>query len=618
VQEVDVTHAYGGALTARFTNPRDLEREIYMYSPRWVALDSPAETGRDAVRDATTSSPQWGVQLEALGAGRKVDLARSQWQEVIVGLSIHTHGLGDGVRIRRFATGATGALFIDRDPIPFEVSFSAPDVAPTGTVALGIEMDVDGLSLTVRLPERFPEPTAQERSDRIRWLLTDNPDLPAELTWFDRAPLVPALQLALADLHRPDAGAALAQFTDHNLENRLADALIRVNVVRSQDGQQPPNNPAVLDWLANAAVLRAVRAAALASGTDRDEDWLSWLRTRFVATVGAVFVDALATACPEVDSSQLALDIEPDDMTAPGQAEIWLTELAPGGTGQIEQLHATLASEPGRFARILEASIIPGDIEELDPALRRFIQLIAQAGELREVAERLRGSWRLSHQAVNSALDDLRVAAVAQGLELSRLAWTTISTRLLGAGAHPGLPGALNSWLRTWDDAEARTHIALDSQVAGVLIAEAEEAATVLNLPADASVQHRSRAVANVLWPRGSAAWQDGVDVATTFGPFPDPDIALVRGVLKPQAPPLALTEWNDDARELVHQTLLRDARAVLRFPVASVRGARRAVLDSQVNPIDVGGMLGYASVVAIKQDARHIDVTLVLSEVEA
>jgi len=618
MQDVDVSLAYGGVLTARFADPGNPQREVYMYSPRRVALDSPTDTGRDAIRDATTSSPRWGVQLESLGDGQKVDLARSQWQEVIVSLSVHTHGLGDGVRMRRFATGATGALFTDRDPIPFEISFSAPDAAPVGTVALGIEMDVDGLSFTVQVPERFREPTAQERSDRMRWLLIDNPDLPARLSWFDRAPLLPALQLALADLHWPDPGIAIAQLTDNELERRLADALIRVNVVRSQDGQQPPNNPAVLDWLADAAVLRAVRAAALATGSDRDEDWLSWLRTRFVSTVGAIFVDALATACPEVDSSQLALDVEPNGMTTLGRAEIWLTELAPGGTGQIEELHSTLAREPGRFARILEASVIPGDIEELDPALRRFIELIGAGGELREAAERLRESWQSGHQAVNSALDDLRAAAVAQGLELSRLAWTTISTRLLGAGAQPGLPDALTSWLATWDDAEARTRIAFDSQVAGVLIAEAEDVTDVLNLRADASDQHRSRAVANLLWPRGSAAWQDGVDVATTFGPFPDPDIALVRDVLRPPAPPLAVTGWNDEVRELLHQTLLQDARAVLRFPVACLRSARRAVLDSQFNPIDVGGMLGHPSVVAMNQDSRHIDVTFVLTEVEA
>lgn len=617
-QEIDVTGAYGGILTARFPDPGAPGREIFMYSPRRVALESPKEAGRDAVRDATTSTPAWGVRLDPLGTGRKVALARGQWQDVIAGLMVHTHGLGDGVRMRRFAAGATGALFLSKDPVPFEITFSAPDAPPAAAVALGIEMDVDGLCLTVRVPERFPAPTAQERCDRMRWLLTDNPDLPAGLTWFDRAPLTIALQLALADLNRPDPGEAFARLTDHELERRLGDALIRVNVVRVQDGQQPPNNPAVLDWLPDAAVLRAVRSAARVSGSDRDENWLSWLRTRFAATVGAVFVDALATACPEVDASQLALDIEPEGVTGPGHAKIWLTELTPGGTGQVEDLHAGLTREPGKFARILEASVIPGDIEELDTALRRFIELVGGWGDVRDAAERLRGSWQSGHQAVNSALDDLRVAVVAQGLELSRLAWTTISTRLLGAGAHADLPGALASWLATWDEAEARTGVALDSLVAGALIAETKEIAAVLNLPEDASRQHRSRAVANVLWPRGSAAWQDGADVATTFGSFPDLDIALVRGILGPTAPPLDITRWNDDVRDMVHQTLLRDARTVLRFPASAMRTARGAILDLQVHPVDAGHMLAYPSMVAMNQNARHIDVTFVLTEVEA
>jgi hypothetical protein len=618
IQEVDLTRAYGATLVARFADYRNPDREIYMYRPLRVTLDAPPESGPNAVRDATTSSPQWGVQLRALGRGRQSPLARSQWRDVIATLSFHTHGTGDGVRIRRFATGATGSLFTGPDPIPFEISFTTPDAAPSATVALGIEMDVDGLCLAVTLPGSFPEPSLQERGDRLRWLLVDNPDLPSALSWFDRAPLVSALQLALADLRQSDPGRTLAGLGDDDLMDCLIDALTRMNVVRAQDGQQPPNNPTVLSWLADASVLRAVRAAALVTRSDRDAAWQDWLRTRFVSSVGAIFVDALATACPEVDSSQLALDIEPNGTSDPACAEIWLTEMAPGGSGQVEHLQATLAREPGRFARILEASTLPGDIEGLDQSLRGFIKMIVDDAPVREAAARLRASWGAGHESVTLALADLRATTVASGLELSRLAWTAVSNRLLGAGASPDLPSALTSWLRTWDEAEARAHVALDPQVAGVLLAESEDVAAVLNLPPDAPDRRRSSAVANMFWPRGSAAWQDGAEAATTFGPLADPDIALVRTALGPAARPLIVTRWNDDVREMVHQTLLRESRAVLRFPSTHVKEARRAILSSQTHPVDVGSMLGYPSVVSLRQSAGYVDVSFVLSEVEA
>jgi hypothetical protein len=618
VQDIDVTRAYGATLTARFADSRNPRREIYMYRPLRVVLDSPSESGRNAVRDSTTSSPRWGVQLQPLGRGRTSRLARSRWRDVVADVSFHTHGTGDGVRIRRFAMGATGTLFTGPDPVPFEISFTAPDAAPSATVALGVEMDVDGLCLAVSLPGEFPEPSGQERGDRQRWLLIDNPDLPAGLSWFDRAPLIPALQLALADLRQPDPGPTLAGLSDDDLTCRLIDALERVNVVRARDGQQPPNNPAVLDWLADDSVLRAVRAAAMVTNVDRDAAWQGWLRTRFATTVGVIFVDALAAACPEIDSSQLALDIEPNGTSNPVRAEVWLTELAPGGTGQIERLQATLAQEPGRFARILEASIVPGDIEELDQSLRKFIEMTRDDGPVGEAAARLRASWSVGHVAANSALADLRAATVTRGLELSRLAWTAISTRLLGAGAQSGLPAALTSWLRTWDEAETRARIALDPQVVGVLVAESEDVTTVLNLPRDAPSRRRSTAVANMLWPRGSAAWKDSSEAATTFGPFPDTDIALVRAILGPASPPRTVTDWNDEVQGLVHQVLLRESRVVLRFPLAQVQDARRAILSSQTDPIDVGSMLGYPSVVSVRQSAGHVDITFVLSEVEA
>ena len=270
----------------------------------------------------------------------------------------------------------------------------------------------------------------------------------------------------------------------------------------------------------------------LAAGADRDAAWQGWLRTRFAATVGAMFVDALATACPQIDSGQLAVDIDPNGVSNSARTEIWLTEMTPGGTGQIEHLQATLAREPGRFARILEASAVPGDIEELDRSLRSFIEMVGVTAlpvRLQHACARL-GEPGM-RPSIRRSLNCGRPRPY-RGLELSRLAWTAISTRLLGAGAHPGLPTALTSWLRTWDEAEARARVVLDPQVAGVLVAESEDVTAVLNLSPDAPGRRRSRAVANMLWPRGSAAWQDGAEAASTFGPFPEPDIALVRSAL--------------------------------------------------------------------------------------
>jgi hypothetical protein len=216
------------------------------------------------------------------------------------------------------------------------------------------------------------------------------------------------------------------------------------------------------------------------------------------------------------------------------------------------------------------------------------------------------------------ALANLRTAISDGGLELSRLAWTTISTRLLGPGARSELLAALISWLRVWDETEARVNLALDPQVIGTLIADRDDVALALNLRPDASRQRRSLAVANMFWPRGSAAWLDGADPATTFGSYPDPDVALVRGVIGPLGAVVHVTVWNDTTRQRLHDLLLQESRAVLRFPASYAAEARRAVVTSQADPIDLGGMLSYPDVVAVSQSGGHIDVMFTLSEVEA
>jgi hypothetical protein len=124
--------------------------------------------------------------------------------------------------------------------------------------------------------------------------------------------------------------------------------------------------------------------------------------------------------------------------------------------------------------------------------------------------------------------------------------------------------------------------------------------------------------VANLFWPRGSAAWLDGADPATTFGSYPDPDVALIRHVLGPPAAVMTVTTWDDTTRRHLHDRLLHESRAVLRFPADHAADARRAVITSQADPVDVGGMLSYPDVVAISQNGGHVDVTFALSEVEA
>jgi hypothetical protein len=614
VQIVDLTAAYGAVLTARFADPCETAREILLYRPQLVALDVPPRS----VRDATTSSPRWGVRVQALGAGRSAQLTRSQWRNVIARIAFHTHGTGDGVRVQRYATGADGSLFEQHDPIPFSVSFSAPDIPPTAVAALGVEMDVDGVCLSVVVPPDLPEPTSGERSDRLRWLLVDNPVLPAGLSRFDRMSLVLALQLAIAELDHHEKGSDLAGLGDDDLAARLAAALERLGAIRLDEDAHPGNDPAIAGWCSDPVVLETARTAARSTRGVRDQAWEDWARHRFAATVGALFVNAVAAACPDIDTNDLALDVAPRAGDSPQQAKVWLTETAPGGTGQIEQLHVTLAQEPGRFTRILEASAAPGDIEQLDSSIRAFMTLILSDGKAGDAAAQLRRSWTSGHAAVESALANLRAAVSGGGLELSRLAWTTISTRLLGPGARPELPAALISWIRVWDETEARVNLALDPQVISALIADRDDVAPALNLRQDASVQRRSLAVANMFWPRGSAAWLDGADPAATFGSHPDPDIALVREVLGPPGAVVAVTGWDDMTRRHLHDLLLRDARVVLRFPASLAADARQAVVTSQADPIDLGGILSYPDVVAVSQSVGHIDVTFALSEVEA
>src|SRR5262249_15334343 len=153
-----------------------------------------------------------------------------------------------------------------------------------------------GLCLTVALPPDFPEPGPQERSDRMRWLLVDNPALPAGLSRFDRMLMVLALQVAIAELGHEETPSDLAALGDDDLAARLRSALVGLAAIRRGEDDHPGNDPAIAAWCSDPVVLATARTAAHATHGGRDQHWEDWARHRFAATVGALFVNAVAAA----------------------------------------------------------------------------------------------------------------------------------------------------------------------------------------------------------------------------------------------------------------------------------------------------------------------------------
>ncbi len=63
--------------------------------------------------------------------------------------------------------------------------------------------------------------------------------------------------------------------------------------------------------------------------------------------------------------------------TEDSDAEIWISETTPGGSGHIETFMRLYAEDPRRFYLLMSAALRPTEHELIDHQLIRFLEMIA-------------------------------------------------------------------------------------------------------------------------------------------------------------------------------------------------------------------------------------------------
>lgn len=617
---LDIRKTYG----AEYIGPATATRaavSVDLYGPTTVRLAVPPE----GVRDASAVHPRWDYEITPLGTGQTTELARNRWTAVISRASFHIHALGGGVRVRRFAIGASGSILSGAAPQPVTVDFEVDEPAHRQPV-LGIEFDADALLLELRLPVPAWPPTPEERSARLATVMADDPELPAALTWFQRSAIASALRVVAVEAGR-GCVQALEALPDDALAASLITALEWLGLLVASDthaldvGDQSETagNAArharqpMAQWCRHQDVLSAVRRAVTQAAGARDVEWSSWLQRRLAATVATTFIEAACLASNEMTSDDLAIDIAP----ARGESlNVWISETSPGGNGQIEHLQRVINENPQRFGRLVDRSLAASDLEALDVDIRAFITAIQRLDALRQAGVDLQNSWRHGNHVVTRSFAALRARTRDAALRPSRAAWTTIVNRLLGPGSHPSLIEVVASLLDRWDRYEREADLAISAREFGALCHADETLDAAFQIDALGGATRRSRTVGNYFWPR-SVAVTLGMEIGDPFGLLPDTDRAALRAYLPAPSDVVAVASWDDATRSQVHSRLRESGTIDLCFGDRSAKLARRVVLELQDDPVDATALFLYPAVVGTSiQPDGTIVVSLALPEV--
>ncbi len=597
----------------------------------------------EAIVDSSNAFLKWRTQILPPfggGAGYAADLpARSAWRGVLEEIRFFTHRQHEPARIRRFALGSRANVRLPQnEEKEITARFVAADAEGTRVpVALGFAFESDALRVRVRFPTdwRFsdtgisPAKLPALRAAYFRWCVLRHEDLASMANVFQRqwiADIVLAATTAAAiaggtsieqawtSLRLGESEVALSSVLDVIFQSVTAEATGDLDAdTRLEQRRQVELNA----LLTKEEVLAILDDLAPLLWRPPDASWTEWLNSKFLATVGAAFRDAIQQLCPDVDADDLIVDLdagppepgEEGDLPPTGYADIWISETAPGGGGVIERLLPRLGEDPHRFLDLLRGALNESDYESADRELGRFLGWVTTSTDSELLALVAAVRTPVSQVQLAAAFQDLRASLKDRGLQTSHAVIAALASRLLRPGSTPDTDALVHNALLQWTAEEARLGVEIEART----LAFALSASDVLDQALDTLLplgpnqelqQWRFNALYGVLWPRGAQARNQALSLYNPYAVIPIVERFLVVDALPVTEPEIAFE--SADWPSALETALIAEARAVLACQTDVLGAFRRGLLRLLTTPVDTGVLLLHPRLRAVlRQDGR-------------
>jgi DEAD/DEAH box helicase/Helicase conserved C-terminal domain len=605
-----------------------------IYRPRVIKVQPPPPT----IVDTSNSRLCWRSQIVARDPGLVLEAPRgSPWTDYIDEVRFFTHQSMSSVEARRMALGSdAGIRFRDGRSLNKEFSFEVDGAV----AALGFSIAVDAMCLRLRLREALWSDLGDESGLRYRAMRTarfhdqavHGPYLEAVDNPFAREWLA---HLLLATLSNEAIAKSISlREAAENLSNDTADLSLDqtlaiifqspvVDDANGQGNQQDRLRQDLAAFLTDRQVVTGLFSLAAILWTPIDVHWEPWLRARFVATAGGAAFSAILGLCPEIDGESLVVDIdagprEDDDIfAAEPSAEIWISELAPGGNGHIEEVLRQYAEDPRRFFSLMTAALRDNDFSLSDFQLHRFLETVVEGDSNSEITIATQG-FRNAYGADEShrTFAALRQSLAKEGFVTFHTFLVALANRVLRPGSGPDSDAFFLDALRSWNCQEERLGVELDARVIAYRLARGDDIDAALSLtgietPTISPDQWRFGVIYGLLWPRGAQIRQSGLRLYSPYGDLPAPEPLLINAYLNGDS---ALIDIQDsDWRERCLQRLAEIGAVTLCCPMTQASLLADAFSFLATNPVQANYLSVFARVQAVRRitDSLHVDVDI-------
>jgi len=379
------------------------------------------------------------------------------------------------------------------------------------------------------------------------------------------------------------------------------------------DLDETPLRDTVLEALQNPQLIQVLEQTIPALQQDPDQTWDAWIRSRFLQTMAAAWQDAAQQVCLDfnVDIDAVVDVIDERDSCA----RIVISDTVPGGGGLVETLTRRLADDPRRFDTLVVAALEPSDTEEVDPSLRRTLDLMATSTRVSDAARCFRagtGGRLEAWQALIACLTD-------EGITRTHANLSALSTRLFRPGSGPESDALLRLLLKRWDEIDELAGFAIGHRAVCAFLARdgqvLEQLKRIASPATGDSPQARAHSVLlSLLWTRACARRPESLRTSNRFASDPPlTERTLLKEVLPAQPPAIDVDveHWRDNLAAMLRSS--GNAR------IASASGdtstLARAMRDLVVEPLDVDWLQVYPQVEGITRETGQYSVSVALRE---
>lgn len=607
-------------------------RNVPVFRPRLLEVQPPPAT----VVDTSNARVRWQSQLVARESGLVLEPPRgSPWTPLIEDVRFFSHEGLSAIEVRRMALGSdAGIRFRDGRSLNKEFTFEfSGEVA-----ALGFSLAVDAMCIRMRFPEDLWSNLGEEADPRYRAVRTARfhhqavhgtslqmVDSPFARDWLANLMLTALCNEAMARaISLREAAVRLANGSAELDLDRTLNILFQSPIVddaNAQGNQQDRLRQDLAGFLADQQVVDSLFNLASILWTPIDAGWEPWLRERYASTVGAAALNAITSLCPEIDADSLVLDVtagprEADDVLVDiANGEIWISEMTPGGNGQIEEAQRQYVEDPRRFFSLMTAALRDNDFSLSDFQLNRFLASVVEGNREDPLPAATRAFRQASgSEESNAAFTALRHVLAEEGFVTFHAFLVALANRILRPGSSRGSDAFFLDAVRFWNAEEARLGVELDARLLAYRLARSDDIDAALGLagidtPSVNPDHWRFGVIYGLLWPRGPHIRQSGLRVYSPFAELPIPDPLLLQSYLAEDA---SLVDLEADGWQAECLDRLADiGAATLVCPMAAMPLLADALSFLATNPVQTMYLSVFARVQAVRriENVLHVDI---------